>query len=106
MVFNGVNPTKLTLNEDCPWRIAVFILQIDELENTTGTLGVKMTFVSGSEILLQGLKKDVYKAESNVKDMLYKIKDALAEQQHAVMLAQLVCNFGLKDRFMLEACKK
>ena len=65
-----------------------------------------MTIIAGSKIRLQGLKKDVYKAESNVKDRLCKIKDDLAEQQHAVMLAQLVCNFGLKDRFMLDARKK
>ena len=38
------------------------------------------------KIRLQGLKKDVYKAESRIKEVLYKIKDELS----AIMLAQLV----------------
>ena len=57
---------------------------------------------STGKIRLQGLKKDVYKVESRVKEILYKIKDELVEQQQALMLAQLV-NITLGENCALTA---
>ena len=69
------------------------ILQIEELENVGYKIGVKMTVDLGhrsARIRLQGQSKEVYQAESRIKEMLHKIKAELMEQQEAVMLAQFV----------------
>ena len=43
-----------------------------------------------ARIRLQGQSKDVFRAESRIKEMLHKIRAELMEQQEAVMLAQFV----------------
>ena len=68
-------------------------MQIEQLENVGNKIGVKMTVDRGhriARIRLQGQSKDVFKAESRIKEMLHKIRAELMEQQEAVMLAQFV----------------
>ena len=43
-----------------------------------------------ARIRLQGQSKDVYQADSRIKEILHKTKAELMEQQEAVMLAQFV----------------
>ena len=68
-------------------------MQIEELENVGNRIGVKMTIDLGhrtARIRLQGQSKDVYQADSRIKEILHKTKAELMEQQEAVMLAQFV----------------
>ena len=64
-----------------------------ELENLSHQIGVRITIDLGhrtGRIRLQGQSKDVYMADSKVKETLHKIRADLMEQQEAVMLAQFV----------------
>ena len=51
-------------------------------------------------IRLQGQTKDVYQADSRVKEMLHKVKAELMEQEERAMLAQFV-RIGI---FVITAC--
>ena len=84
-----------------------FLLQTDKLENTCRKLGVKMTLDRGqrtARIRLQGQTKDVYQAESRVKEMLHKIQAELIEQQRDAMLGQLVHSIFLLEPSRKAAC--
>ena len=67
--------------------------QIEIIQKLSRKRGVKMTVDCGqrnSRIRLQGQTKDVYQAESRIKEMLHKIKSEQTEHEQSVMLAQLV----------------
>ena len=75
-----------------------FLFQTVKLEKSCRKLFVKMTLDRGqrtSRIRLQGQTKDVYQAESRVKEKLHKIKAELIEQQRDAMLGQLVRSVDL-----------
>ena len=68
-------------------------MQIESIQDVCSSLGVRMTVDIGQRtgrIRLLGQTKDVYKADSRVKEELHKIKANIMEEQEAVMLAQFV----------------